>query len=356
LNCIDIAGNIRTVVKEFMVDLNDPEVRITRPLSSNIRIFNGLIEWEVIESVGISMITLNIDGVDYHLSSSSRYFVFDLEKGSHSIVIIITDGSGREDEANIDFIIDPDPPDVRKGEIETSIDGSNAQIYWKLGEDKDNLTKMLTLDGEIVNIEFDLDEGSFLFGELESGNHSIILLLQDQAGNEKQLEWLIVIEEKGGGDPLSSSVSLGIKFLLIVLFLFITGGTLAGYLYIKKRPKVEKKKIEMPKKPNKIVIGPRPAHLVMKNTPTRHRVQHKSHSIKSPLSTVKYEGQKVGHGYIRPDQSSDQVKRMIIDSPTDSDKYVQPKDPSINHPNTSEVIEEWDGGEEIEDWDNMEDF
>jgi hypothetical protein len=149
---------------------------------------------------------------------------------------------------------------------------------------------------------------------------------------------------------------LGIKFLLIVLFLFITGGTLAGYLYIKKRPKVEKKKIEMPKKPNKIVIGPRPAHLVMKNTPTRHRVQHKSHSIKSPLSTVKYEGQKVGHGYIRPDQSSDQVKRMIIDSPTDSDKYVQPKDRSINHPNTSEVIEEWDGGEEIEDWDNMEDF
>lgn len=354
LNCYDLAGNVGTIVKEFMVDLNDPEVFFTRAPSSHIRMFNGLIEWEIIESVGILTITLNIDGIEYQMSAGSRYFVIDLEDGSHSIFIIVTDLCGRSDSAIIDFAIDPNPPAMRKGAKDVTVDGSKALIFWVLEEEKENLTTILTLDGELINIDINLDDQFFLFGELDPGNHSVVLNLRDQAGNKKEIEWFFIIEENGGKNSISSSRNTGLFIALILIAMIIIG--IVGYLYTRNRPREEEKRIEIPRKPSKLVIGPRPGPHSRIGPHDHQQIRHSHLSIKVPPSPFVTKGQKVGHGYIRPDQSAKQVKRTIIDTTPSKDHSSRTKDRTSEQPKIINQIEEWGEGEEIENWDSLEEL
>ncbi|MGA1792394.1 MAG: hypothetical protein ACMUHM_00425 [Thermoplasmatota archaeon] len=364
LRCSDLAGNTKTILKEFLVDLNDPEVSFKNPPGDFVKIFNGLIEWEITEANGVEEITLTIDGIDYEVSPTSRYFIFDMETGRHSVSIVVSDPSGRSASADFVFTIDPDPPLISKSETDIRVRGNRIEIFWTLGEGEENLTKALYLDGRQVNIDFGLSEGSFVFAELEIGNHSITLEVQDRAGNSKTLEWDFQVKRSDSSEAGSTS-SIGVLIAVLLLFIVLAALGAFYFVYWRKRPKEEKRTLKAPGRPEKLTFAPRP-HVPV-SAPHQPRVQH--HSRPGSTAGRSSHGQ---HGYIRPEPARiTEVKRTIIDAPPVGTKetrersmHTSPKTEKTSEGTAGKQddvedwgeVEDWDHADEVEEWEDMEEL
>jgi hypothetical protein len=370
--CMDLAGNVRSFTKYFTVDLTEPLVSFKNPPARHIKMFRGLIEWDIIETVGISSIDLVIDGVNYDVAQDSRYFTMDLSKGTHKVRVTVIDIGGFTGQDEFTFTIDPDPPAITKPVDPLAIDGSRAVIQWVLDEPSENLTWKLVMDGRELSGHFDLSMGEYLFTELEPGNHTVLLEVMDLAGNEISLTWDFVIEKEGGVGPDEGS-GLGLVWILILILVVIAAGAGGWFFIFRKKPTKEESKpsISPSKKPEKLTFAPRPAASQTKTAVHQHSPSRPS-TIAAPAShqTV-HTGD---HGYIRPEAPKKVEKRkLIIDAPEPKvsvhtsqkgdKKHGKPphgtgstageKDPGIEEWGE---LEEWDSEDEIEEWSDMEDY
>jgi len=369
--CRDLAGNVRSFTKHFTVDLTEPLVSFKDRPADHVKTFRGLIEWEIIEAVGISSIDLFIDGVNYDVAPDSRYFTMDLAKGPHRVSITVVDVGGFTGKDEFIFDIDPDPPAISKPDDHLLVEGSSAVIYWVLEEPGENLTCKLTMDGREVSVGFDLSRGEYLFTELERGNHSVIMDVTDLAGNQRSLNWDIVIEKEGGSGPDDGGGG-GLVWFMIIAVLFITAAAGLWIFIYKKRSKEElpPPKMSPSKKPEKLTFGPR--HPPVPAKPAHQHVHHMPGTIAAPSSreTV-HKGE---HGYIRPEPpKKTEKKQMVIDGTgsggTSPSPHAGGRFPVKAHDATNGSgrekeggveewgeVEEWDPHDEVEEWSDMEDY
>jgi len=359
LRCTDNAGNVRTVRKEFIVDLTPPTVRFTTSIGEYVSIWNGLVSWEVIESVGISRMNITIDGTTTSLATDSTYHIFDAEEGPHSITIAVWDLGGWSGSDSLSFILDMTPPRVAEGGS-PEVEGDSASIFWTLEEGERIDSVKLEMDGKEMPFSTDPYSGAMTFTELERGHHVVNLTFSDQAGNEKTLEFEFDIsgsssKNQGGGG------SSGWIFILIVLILVVVAA-LAAFLVLRKGKDKGNEKREgdlkgrLPVKPDKISIGAVPA------APAAGAPRHTRVRTEAPPG-VRAPGRSSTHvreGYIRPERKAGKApKRMIRDirgiegSVKKGDRFGSSGSESVKE---GEDIEDWSEVDEFEELEEMDEY
>jgi hypothetical protein len=370
LKCFDLAGNMAEITKEFIVDLNPPDISFQNIPARSVKFFSGLISWNVTETVGLQSLHLFIDGLEYNLALDSTFFNLELDEGFHEVRISATDIGGFKDEDRFSFSIDKIEPDLLKESEPLVIRGTTAVIKWIIGEDTENLTWSLFLDDEEIMVQLQLSKEEFKFTELEPGDHTARLVVTDQAGNEKELTWEFNIKESGSGGSSNRSNAILVALILFVILLLTVGGA-AAYIFSKGRNKEEVRKIEAPKKPQKLSLASGPVQPAVHHSHHHRTASHviASHPIKSGEES---------HGYIRPEREKPMKrKKTIIDAPPSDVVKNKGKSSFSSRPvrqtkvyekdlesvdewsdveewDSEAAIEDWGGGDEIEEWDEME--
>lgn len=357
LNARDLAGNIRTIRRDFVVDLNPPEVALAGTDQAFIREWKGLISWNVTEEMGISSQILTIDGVEYSLSIDSRYYISELKEGYHEISIKVIDIGGWNSTDEFSFTIDNTEPMIEKGETDIDIDGNKATLYWTLEPGEGPLEMRVIFDGSETQTTYSADSLSLVLAEIGPGEHVVKVQFTDRAGNSKELEYIFTIEEKSSGPASEDGTSWGWLIIVIIAFIMIVG--IALFFMIRKRPDKEDKEVDMKKltgKVDKITIGPMPTSKHQSHGPSRS-ISGSAPTMQKPAPKPAVES-RVGGGYIRPERKRTPRKRKNIrdikdhDQTSGSKKETPPK-PIPSKKEDDEIIEDWG---EVEDWDDMEEM
>ncbi len=348
LRAIDLAGNVRILVKEFTADINGPLVDLDKTISNHIDHWSGLISWNITEMVGLRSIDLTLDGVNFSLSTDSRYYIADLEDGPHSISILVTDIGGWTDSDHMTFILDTKAPGFERSTDPVEVISTTAKIFWEITETESGITMTVRVNGKVVTTNTDPLDGEMIMTELSSGSYSVNITFTDLAGNEKILHYDLLIEpQKDGGG------SDGRSFLPLILGILLVIAMIALVIFLVFRNKGEKKEekriTESAKRPDKISIGPLPSR------PAAPFTQLNRKGIHQPKTAVKHT-QTVGPstadgGYIRPERKKRAPSRLIKDIPTTSgpDKEM----PSQKRSKPEDDIEEWGN---VDDWSDMEEM
>ncbi|MFW3145753.1 MAG: Ig-like domain-containing protein [Thermoplasmatota archaeon] len=370
LYSVDIAGNVRSISKEYIVDLTEPVIRIENISSGYIKQWRGYLKWSIEEAVGLKSLVLKVDDTTYQIDVHSTFFEQELNEGEHTIVMKATDMGGHTTTVTMNFIIDLSLPKLSKPSEETIVKGSSAEIFWELSESENNLTWSLHLDGSEVRTSIPLSNGRFKFAELSPGNHSAILTLEDQAGNTRELVWDFVIQDTKGGGSHGGGGSAMIAIAIILLVLVGAAG-MGGFFWLKGRKREEKKVLklsEAAKKPDKIKIGGGPAHAKPLTPPVRPAPMHHhhAHTGHGPGSGPEKTGGE--HGYIRPEtKKKKKPEKVIVDAPIhkkepevqkkkDRPIFIPPEEKKGESVEEWGEIEDWEETEEIEEWSEMEEL
>ncbi|MEA3558932.1 MAG: hypothetical protein U9R75_06730, partial [Candidatus Thermoplasmatota archaeon] len=369
IDCYDLAGNVRSISWDIIVDMTPPEVSFKNRSSGHINRWRNIIEWSIFEEVGLRFVNLTIDGTEYKISTEAEYYPIDFGEGEHRIIIEVTDIVGFISSDQMMFYLDMTEPEIEGNGFD--LDRDTVTIFWEIEETAENLSWEIFLDTSMVNIQVDVIDGSFKIAELAPGNHTIRMRVEDLAGNSKMISWNFMVEEEENIDTTIESGGGWIWILLIVI-LVITAG-LGLLLWVRSRKKERPKKIsEASRKPDRITINHIPApHSRPLGAPA---VQPEHHSIHRPAPR---EGQAIhqrnDEAYIRPEVKKRPQKKIVVNAPEPKTAVKQQvrlvvkkklEKPAFTPPHLKEdkenveewgQIEDWEG-EEVEDWAEMEEI
>ena len=344
LNCMDRAGNTRTLKKSFKVDLNPPEVEISNIDGEYLNEWPGLVEWSVIESMGIATITLEIDGVDSSLSNDSRYQMTDLDDGPHEITVTVTDIGGWSASDTASFILDREDPEVISGEV--SVEGNSVILHWSMEENGEGIRITSSMDGVETLAQHDTDAGTTTFREVPEGEHDVNITFIDRAGNSMVLTF--EFEVKDGREEERKQEGGGSLVWILLILIVIVVAVIVSFLILRKKkqsPQEEDKESKtISRKPDKISIGPIPAR-----RETSHGPPPKKEPAPAPSSPRSFQPPAIDDSYIRPERK----KRPQIKRSTPSKVPPPEKKPESVE---EDIIEDWSDTEEFEELEELEEI
>lgn len=199
----DRAGNISSITKNVLLDLNPPEVAITSPASGTQ--VNGMISVVADASdaeSGISSVSLLIDGQVYSSTTSFPYtFEFDtitLSAGIHMLTVRATDRGGNQAEASTDIEV------LRQIQLQITSPTNGAVVSQSPMLVKGIVTNNLREVGVVINGSIAQVNGDQFAGEiyLQEGQNTITVTATDGAGLEVSASISVTLA------PASSSLSL----------------------------------------------------------------------------------------------------------------------------------------------------
>lgn len=377
IDCYDLAGNSRSLTFELIVDTTPPVVNFVNGSQGQIKKWSNIIKWEIIELVGIVQVNLTIDGNIYSVSTDTDYFTKEVAEGDHVILIEVTDRAGFISTSTMEFTIDETAPRIEIDAAGPLVSDKEATIGWIVDENVEDLTWRVYLDDQELSVKIDLGKGSHTFREMNPGNHSVRMVVSDEAGNQKEILWDFIIEDDSRTASGSESGGGIIWFAVIMIIIFIfTVGMIIIFRRKKKDVREEKKVPDVIKKPDKISLGGMPIRSV-------HGHQSPSHSINAPpmaRSQVKGSDSHVEHrkddgSYYRPStKKTEEKSKRVLDAPPPQREVVKagsteavsavkdprkpvftPPAPEKERPQEWGDIEDWEG-EELEEWSEMEEI
>jgi len=228
----DEAGHVAEDSVSFIVDMTPPEIDILDPEEGDIFSYDQIdVEWEVTSHVTEVVVhEVSLDGEAWEKADSEEGHGFTgLEDGENTVHVRIEDEAGHGAEDSVSFIVDTTPPEL---EILFPDDGAvldtrEIDVEWNVTS---HVTEVVvyevSLDGETWE-EADSEEGHG-FTELEDGDHTVHVRVEDEAGHvtEKEVSFTVDI-------PLLSWIHIYILVFIVIVIALIL-------MYMIKRKKGSK--------------------------------------------------------------------------------------------------------------------
>ncbi|MGA1821150.1 MAG: hypothetical protein ACMUIG_01330, partial [Thermoplasmatota archaeon] len=362
--CEDNAGNRKEIIKELIIDPAPPTVSFIGEIGDHINYRSVLIRWSAYDQIGLSNLTLTVNSDVYYMSVNSSEFRVNLDHGRYEVSILAVDRAGWSTLDEMTFEIDLIPPSIVKTS-EAVVSGRDVTVYWTIqNESLENLKYTLLIDGNISFIPVKLGSGSIMITEMDPGDHSIELIINDSAGNQGGVQWSFEVKEES--TSMIDESGSGIAVVVLIVLLFLIAAVAAGWIVYRRSGRDEKKtELRLPSRPEKLKIGGAPplAGALSPAKPAAPEVhkgaEDSSHSYIKPKTREK-----------RPEQRiTASSKKTHVHHPGDRTQRIHSRDshshpPKVHIPDidiagdssepADESIDTWDDAEEIDTWDELE--
>ncbi len=217
IEAFDNVGNLFSVSRSFIVDLDDPFVSIEAPLNGSLLNTESLmIEWNGSDKTsGIRNYTIKTDnGPWVDVGTNKSMYLSNLTEGKHSIHLRVVDLGGNTNMTSVSFRIDHTPP------VLTLLSPSNGSYHklnrvlvnWSASDGLSGLDRVrLLVDGNPDTENLVIEE--FYIEDLDEGDHNITVEAIDMAGNVNRITVIIHIDtippQVIGYHPRGTSISVG---------------------------------------------------------------------------------------------------------------------------------------------------
>lgn len=217
LEAFDNVGNLFSVSRSFIVDLDDPSVSIEAPLNGSLLNTESLvIVWNGSDKTsGIGNYTIKTDnGPWVDVGTNKSMYLSNLTEGKHTIHLRVVDLGGNTNVTSVSFRIDHTPP------VLTLLSPSNGSYHklnrvlvnWSASDGLSGLDRVrLLVDGNPDTENLVIEE--FYIEDLDEGDHNITVEAIDLAGNVNRITVTIHIDtippQVIDYHPRGTSISVG---------------------------------------------------------------------------------------------------------------------------------------------------
>ncbi len=255
LNASDIAGNNASISMIITVDLTGPRATWIGDQISISPLSELSIQWEIEEFMGISELSLDIDGKQIELETDDTEYTLNLLEGTHTITLTVVDIAGWKYvlEYPNQVTIDTTEPALDIDESRSVTNGV-ATLSWTASDATSNVEAVsISLDGGAF---LEVQGDRYATEKLPPGEHTLIVKVIDTAGNVAQETWTFTVEAEQKDDGEEGGFPVFLIFVIVVVLIAIAVG---GGLFAYKKFGGEKGEVEIEKADaSQEHIGPKP--------------------------------------------------------------------------------------------------
>ncbi|MGA1821668.1 MAG: hypothetical protein ACMUIG_04000 [Thermoplasmatota archaeon] len=225
----DLAGNTVQKNVTFFIDLAPPFIKWLSVPKDHSTLKPTPLSWTCSDDVGISKISMEIDGDVSDIETDVFSTFLDLSEGEHTVSIVVWDHAGRLASVKTSFILDTMIPVITLFERSRS---DPRTISWTVHDNTSGVRNISIFIDDIL-VQVGDGNGSLEIDSIDPGLHTVTATAYDIAGNIASEEMTITIDEEKENNKESVWWILLIMLIFIFFLIVITAG--AVFIFMRSR-------------------------------------------------------------------------------------------------------------------------